>query len=321
MNHLSIDIDRGAQTVFAIVAGILLVASLVGLVLHLSTSDVDKRRTVDNLNARTRAWWMMAGVFAVSLLLGGVGVVLLFALISFAALREVLTLSPTRRGDHRALFWAFFAVVPLQYMLILVNWYGMFVLLIPVYGFLILSIRSAVTGDITRYLERAAKIQWALMICVFCVSHAPALLLLNIPGFEQQSWKLIVFLVFVVQMSDVLQYVWGKLTGKHKIAPHLSPNKTVEGFVGGVLTATLLGGLLWWLTPFNPFAAMGFALIIALMGFFGGLVMSAIKRDAGVKDYGHLIAGHGGMMDRVDSLAFAAPIFFHLVRYFYNVQP
>jgi phosphatidate cytidylyltransferase len=319
MSHLSITFDRSAWTVLAIVGSILVVASLVGIALHLATSDPDKRRTVDNLNARTRAWWMMAGVFALSLLLGGVGVTLLFALISFAALREVLTLSPTRRGDHRTLFWAFFAVVPLQYLLILINWYGMFVLLIPVYGFLVLSIRSAVTGDVTRYLERAAKIQWALMICVFCVSHAPALLLLNIPGFEQQSWKLIVFLVFVVQMSDVLQYVWGKLTGKHKIAPHLSPNKTVEGFIGGVLTATLLGGALWWLTPFNPFAAMGFALVIALMGFFGGLVMSAIKRDAGVKDYGHLIAGHGGMMDRVDSLAFAAPIFFHLTRWFYHV--
>jgi phosphatidate cytidylyltransferase len=288
-------------------------------VLHFATSDADARRTVDNLNARTRAWWMMAVVFAGSMLLGGAGVIALFGFISFVALREVLTLSHTRRGDHRTLFWAFFAVVPLQYFLILINRYGMFVLLIPVYGFLVLSIRSAVTGDVTRYLERAAKIQWALMICVFCVSHAPALLLLKIPGFEGESWKLIVFLVVVVQMSDVLQYVWGKLTGKRKIAPHLSPNKTTEGFVGGVLSATLLGGALWWLTPFNPFAAMGFALVIALMGFFGGLVMSAIKRDAGVKDYGHLIAGHGGMMDRVDSLAFAAPIFFHLTRWFYHV--
>ena len=160
--------------------------------------------------------------------------------------------------------------------------------------------------------------QWALMICVYCVSDAPALLTLEIPGFEGQNGKLLLYFVLVVQASDVLQYIWGKLFGKHKIAPTVSPNKTWEGFLGGVATATLLGTALWSATPFTLWKAAGMSLAITLMGFVGGLVMSAIKRDRGVKDYGTLIQGHGGVMDRIDSLCFSAPVFFHLTRYFFT---
>jgi phosphatidate cytidylyltransferase len=166
-------------------------------------------------------------------------------------------------------------------------------------------------------LERTATIQWALMICVYCVSHAPALLTLEIPGFDRQNGKLLLYFVLVVQASDVLQYTWGKLFGKHKIAPTVSPNKTWEGFLGGVATATLLGTALWWATPFTPWQAAGMSVTITLLGFVGGLVMSAIKRDRGIKDYGTLIQGHGGVMDRIDSLCFSAPVFFHLTRYFF----
>ena len=160
-----------------------------------------------------------------------------------------------------------------------------------------------------------------LMITVYCLSHAPALLMLELPGYEGENAKLLLFLVVVVQLSDVLQYVWGKLLGRHKIAPDVSPNKTVEGFVGGVLSATAIGAGLWWATPFGPWEAAGFAFLICLFGFAGGLVASAIKRDRGVKDFSSLIAGHGGILDRIDSLCFAAPLFFHLVRYFYGRPP
>src|SRR5205085_5068317 len=153
---------------------------------------------------------------------------------------------------------------------------------------------------------------------VFCVSHVPALLTLKIPGYQDRNLLLIAFLVLVVQGSDVLQYVWGKLFGRHKIAPRLSPSKTVEGFAGGVLSATVIGAALWWITPFSPWQAAATALLINLMGFFGGLVMSAIKRDRDVKDWGQLIEGHGGMLDRLDSVAFSAPILFHLTRYFFT---
>jgi phosphatidate cytidylyltransferase len=167
---------------------------------------------------------------------------------------------------------------------------------------------------------RIAETQWALMLCVFCVSHVAALLLLDIPGYEGRNVLLIAFLVLVVQLSDVLQYVWGKLLGRHKIAPGLSPSKTWEGFIGGTLTATLIGAALWWITPFNPLQAAYLSFIIVIMGFFGGLVLSAVKRDRGVKDWGHLIAGHGGFIDRLDSVIFSAPVFFHLVRYGWSLS-
>ena len=177
---------------------------------------------------------------------------------------------------------------------------------------------NAAQGDPERFLARTAKLQWGLMISVYCVSHAPALLTLNIPGYEGENAKLLLYMVLVVQLSDVLQYVWGKTTGKRAVAPTISPNKTVEGFVGGVLSASLVGTALSFATPFSPLQAWMMALLIALAGFAGGLTMSAIKRDAGVKDFGTLIEGHGGVLDRIDSICFAAPLFFHVVRYFFT---
>ena len=228
-----------------------------------------------------------------------------------------ITLTPTRAGDHRALFWIFFIILPLQYYLIAIQWYGLFSIFIPVYAFLFLPTRSAIAGDCENFLERTSKIQWGLMICVYCLSYVPALFCLRIPGYEGQNGKLMFYLVLVAQISDVLQYVWGKTLGRHKIAPTVSPNKTWEGFIGGIVCATLIGAGLWWATPFTPLQSAGMSFAITLMGFFGGLVMSAIKRDRGVKDYGSMIEGHGGVMDRIDSLCFAAPVFFHLTRYFF----
>ena len=309
--------DPQLIALFAGLLGLLAVASVVGLILARTAKREAARATVANLNARIGAWWVMAAVFALTLLVGSIGSVILFAVVSFLALREFITLTPTRRGDHRTLFWTFFIITPLQYALLAVSWYGMFSILIPVYAFLFIPTRIAVAGDTERFLERAAKIQWGLMICVYCVSHAPALLMLHIPGLAGRNAKLLLFLVIVVQMSDVFQYVWGKLVGRHPIAPHVSPNKTWEGFIGGVATAVLLGTALWWATPFTPLQAAGMSFVICLMGFAGGLVMSAIKRDRGVKDFGSLIQGHGGMLDRIDSMCFAAPVFFHLTRYFF----
>jgi phosphatidate cytidylyltransferase len=260
----------------------------------------------------------MVAIFTVALFTGGIGSVILFGLTSFFGFREFINLTPTRPADHRALFWAFFVVVPVQYYLVAVRWYGLFAIFIPVYAFLFIPIRCALAADCEHFLERTAKIQWGLMVCVYFVSHVPALLMLEIPGFKGTNARLLLFFVLVVQLSDVLQYVWGKLVGRHKIAPVLSPSKTWEGFIGGVLSASAVGAALWWATPFRPWQAAALSLVITLMGFLGGLVMSAIKRDRGVKDYGNLIEGHGGVMDRIDSLCFAAPAFFHLVRYYFT---
>ena len=176
---------------------------------------------------------------------------------------------------------------------------------------------ALVGGDTERFLERTATTQWGVIICVYFVSYVPALRMLHIPAYENQNAKLMFFLVLVVQLSDVLQYVWGTLIGKRRIAPSISPNKTWEGFIGGIVCATAVGAAIWWATPFRPAQAALMAFVVTVMGFAGGLIMSAIKRDRGVKDYGTLVAGHGGVLDRIDSLCFAAPIFFHLTRYFY----
>jgi phosphatidate cytidylyltransferase len=304
----------------ALVTGVfalLVSASVAGWILSRRVTTASGRATAENINARIRAWWIMTALFVFAVTSGMVVSILLFTLISFLALREFVTLAPTKPADHRALFWSFFIITPVHYCLIWMQWYGMFSILIPVYVSILLAIRTALAGDTDRFLERAATNQWALMICVYFVSYVPALLMLRIPGYEGQAPKLMFFLVLVVQLSDVLQYIWGKTLGRRPVAPQISPNKTWEGLVGGVASATVLGTAIWWATPFPPAVAAVMALVLTTMGFAGGLIMSAIKRDRGVKDYGALIRGHGGVLDRIDSLCFAAPVFFHLTRYFY----
>jgi phosphatidate cytidylyltransferase len=294
---------------------ILVVASLVGFVLKRRISPGAPHAVIDNLNARIKAWWVMVAIVGAAAATGRVGTILLYAFASFVALREFVAIAPTGPGDRTALLAAFAVVLPVQYALVFLEWYGMYSIFIPVYAFLFLPILATLSADTRDFLARAAVLQWGLMITVFAISHVPALLSLRVPGYEGRNLLLLVFMVLVVQSSDVLQYVWGKLLGRNPIAPSLSPSKTIEGFVGGVLTASLLGAALWWATPFRPWQAFLVALALTLMGFLGGLVMSAIKRDRGVKDWGSLIEGHGGMLDRLDSVCFAAPVFFHLTRY------
>lgn len=306
------------NTLFSIFGGIfsvLALASTTGAILKTRLAPNACPSAVDNLNARINAWWVMIVFIAAAIWLGKGGIIALFIFISFQSLREFISLTHTRRGDHRALLWSFYFFLPLQYYLIALNWYGMFSILIPVYAFLLLPISASLGSDTTRFLERAAKVQWGLMICVYCLSHVSALLTLEITGFQGQNVLLIVFLVLVAQSSDVFQYIWGKLLGKRKISPTISPSKTFEGLIGGILSSTAIGTALWWITPFNPWQAGLIAFAINVMGFFGGFVLSAIKRDRGIKDWGAMIEGHGGMLDRVDSISFSAPIFFHIVRF------
>jgi phosphatidate cytidylyltransferase len=307
-----------------VVAGVfalLTVASIVVLVLHRCLPDRQKNKALlDNLSARTKAWWVMACLFVLSFALGPNATVILFAIGSFLALREFLTLTPGKTGDYVALAVAFLLVLPFQYLLIAIHWYGLFAIMVPVYTFLILPIFPVLRCDTSYFLERIAKTQWGLILTVYCVSHAPALFLLTIPNYSNQNALLLFFLVFITQVSDVLQYVFGKLFGRTAIAPTISPGKTVEGLLGGGLCAVFCGALLWWITPFTLLQAFCFSALIVAFGFVGGLVLSAVKRSLGAKDWGSAIAGHGGALDRLDSLSFSAPIFFHLVRFFFAVS-
>ncbi len=311
------NIPREFLWLFGSLVVLLGVASLIGAVLVRRPADEKKAASRANLVARINAWWVMVGILAVAFLTGPTTTLVLFALASFFALREFITLTPSRPGDRLPLSLAFFLIIPGQYLLIGLDRYGTFAIFIHVYVFLLLPSIAALLSDIEDFLSRSAKQQWALMVTVYCLSHAPALLMLDIGGYEGRSALLLFYLLLVVQMSDVMQYVFGKLFGKTKIAPVVSPSKTVEGFIGGGLAATGIGAAMWWITPFTPLQSAAISAVIVIMGFLGGLTLSAVKRSLGAKDWGVMIEGHGGMLDRMDSICFAAPVFFHIVRFFF----
>ncbi len=308
-----------AQRFVLSVLGVLAMASIAGFIVGKMAKSEGALSTARNLNARINSWWVMALVLLGTLATGPRGDTIVFALISFLALREFLTATPTRHADYHSLFVAFFLVLPYQYWLVYTHWYGMFTIMIPVYAFVVLPILMVLRGDATDFLERAARTQWGLMVCVYFISHIPMIMHLPLKQLPLGNEGLILFLVIVVQGSDILQYVWGKLCGKHPVAPRLSPSKTWEGLIGGVLSSSALGAALHWLTPCHAGEAFVLAFILCLLGFFGGLVMSAIKRSRGIKDWGTLIEGHGGMMDRIDSLCFSAPLYFHLLSWYFGV--
>ncbi len=303
---------------FGGVGVVLVVASLVAYRLSRSKFAERQPETLDNLKQRIKAWWVMVAVFAVCFTLGKGATIVLFAFTSFFALREFISLTPTRPSDNAALVLGFYILLPLQYWLIYTDWYGFFSVLIPVYGFLTLGIMAALKGETIDFLPRIARVQWGLMLAVYCISHAPALLTLPIAGYEGQNFLLLFFLITVVQASDVLQYVFGKMYGHRKVAPNVSPSKTWEGLIGGGLAAALVGTGLWWITPFEWWQAWLMSVLIVALGFFGGLTLSAVKRSLGAKDWGVAIQGHGGVLDRMDSVSFAAPVFFHATRYFFG---
>lgn len=311
------NVDPELVIVFSGVVAVLAIATVISEVLRARKPECP---VMNNLAHRTRAWWGMIAIFAVSVALGRSAVFALYAVLSFLALREFVTLTPTPRGDHRTLAWIFFIILPLHYLFAWLPWYGMFLIFIPVYAFVLIPVRSALSGETDRFLERAAKLQWGVLVCVYFLSHLPMLLILPIPGYEGQNAKLLFFVVMVTQLSDVLQYVFGKWLGRTPVAPTVSPGKTREGLIFGGLAATAVGTSLWWITPFPLWVAAIMSGFLVLAGFCGGLVMSAVKRSLNAKDWGRGIPGHGGVLDRVDSLLFAAPVFFHLTGFFFGTN-
>jgi len=441
--------DKRTNILLGTVLVVLFIAAIVGRLLRRQPESTVSPAVVHTFNNRIGAWWLMYAVLIAGFLVGYEMTVILFGLVSFWALREFITMTPTRRGDHRILFWTFFVLTPLHYWFIGQGWYGLYTVMIPVYASLLIPARIAISGDPKRFLERVAKIQAGLLICVYCLSHAPALLHLKLkpstispaqtrapllpvasasqppqppraddpeeakaaPESERQeqpaakeepvakdepkaedtpkakeeptngkeapteakeesaagtdppvakeqppapakqspvvkavpdtptvgpargappptaaeqfgsSAGLLFYFILIVQLNDVFSYVWGNLFGKNVIAPQINASRTWEGFIGGVLSTMLVGTLLCWATPFKLWEAACIAGIVAMMGFAGSMTMSGIKRDRGVKDYGTLVSGHAGVLDRIDSICFAAPVFFHIVRYFFAEWP
>ncbi|MTI45226.1 phosphatidate cytidylyltransferase [Roseibium hamelinense] len=267
---------------------------------------------------RTKSWWVMIAIFTLCFLVSELLSIIVFALISFLALKEYFSMIPTRRADRRVLFWAYLAI-PVQYFWVADAYYGMFAVFIPVYMFLFLPFASLLSQQTEGFLKAVGTLNWGLMLCVFSISHAAFLLILPPTGTNSAGGAgLLLFLLFLTQFNDVAQYTWGKLFGKRKIIPGVSPNKTWEGFLGGVGTTLVLAVLTApILTPFSWEYAAAAGVLIALAGFVGDVTVSALKRDLGIKDAGSLIPGHGGILDRIDSLTFTAPLFFHFTRYFF----
>lgn len=301
-------LEKSLMVIFAL----LLVATVVNRLLVWRRPDKDWRE----LTLRIRTWWVIIVLFALALLSPHWLALTFFALVSFMALKEFLTLVPSRHSDRMPLLWMFIAI-PINYWLIGIGWYGMFVVFIPVYVFLFLPARMVITGDTQHFLRTVSQLHWSLMTTVFAFSHVAMLLVL--PSENPQTGALLVlFLVGLTEFNDIAQYLWGKSLGHIKIIPKVSPNKTLAGLLGGVvstaLAAMVFGPLL---TPLSGAMALLAGLIIGMTGFCGDVVMSAIKRDIGVKDSGTLLPGHGGILDRLDSLIFTAPVFFHFIHYFY----
>ncbi|MCE7982573.1 MAG: phosphatidate cytidylyltransferase [Caldilinea sp. CFX5] len=271
------------------------------------------------LKQRVRSWWVMVALFGVVILLNRTVTLLFIAALCFLALREFLTIIPTRRADHRLLLWAYLAI-PIQFFWISLDAQGMFLIFIPIYMLLFLTIYMVLEGETKGFLNAASSVFWGLMLIVFGLSHIAYLLT---AGLDHETAAggvgLVLYLVFLTQFNDVSQYIFGKLLGRRPILPKVSPRKTWEGFLGGVLTTTVLAWLLApWLTALLPWQALLIGLLLGVGGFAGDVTISAIKRDLALKDTGALIPGHGGILDRIDSLTYTAPLFFHVVAFFYR---
>lgn len=330
-------LDTQTKVLLGVVLVTLGIASLVGQYLRRQPTESVNPALVQRFRQRLHAWWLMCAILVFGLLLQPTGTIVLFALVSFWALREFITMAPTRRGDHRALFWAMIVITPLQYILIglehgglrwrngqPIDFYGLYSIMIPVYASLLVPARIALSGDHKRFLERSAQITIGLLICVYSLSYAAALVNLHLANSSGAAWTgspagLLFFFILISQLSDILQWAWGHLVGKRVIAPDISSSRTWEGFTGGTLSIGLIGGALYWVTPFSFWEASCMSMVIGVMGMFGGMTMSAIKRDRGVNDYGSLVMGHAGVLDRIDTLCFAAPVFYHLTRFFFSI--
>ena len=313
---------------FVVVFGLLLAVSAYAYVRDLRDHASDATQTTARALQAKRFWgllktsWGMATVFWVGWALGDAVATVLFGLVGFFALREFITLSPTRRGDHRSLVLAFFVVLPLQFWIVGSKMFDLFTVFIPVYVFLALPVVSALANDPERFLERNAKLQWGIMVCVYGMSHVPALLLLDFPGYRDKGAFLVFFLVFVVQTCMVVQHLLGRRFPHKPVAPNVSQSFQWVSWLAGVAAGGLAGALLTFITPFKPGQALGMALLACLAGSLGHLVMKALKRDRGITSWGMQgmsVTGAGGLLDRVDALCFAAPVFFHSVRWYFGL--
>mgnify|MGYP001280762682 FL=1 len=308
----NINISGEIQIVIFIILAILVFSSIVLGIWGLFS----KSKMLTELKTRTKSWWIMCTLFITATIISNVITYVCIGFLSFAALREFYSVIKLRKSDRAGMLWCYLAI-PVQYYLAYRGWYELFIVFIPVFMFVWIPFILVLQGETKMIMSSMAGLPTSLMLCVFGLSHMAYLISLpEIDGFSAGGKGLLLFLIFITQINDVMQFMWGKLIGKHKILPKISPNKTWGGFIGGLISSVFIGYLMSFLTPLNHWQVIVVSFFIAGVGFVGDVVVSAIKRDMGVKDMGQAIPGHGGVLDRIDSLALTTPIFFHLVYFF-----
>ncbi len=267
------------------------------------------------LKQRVNSWWWIIGLLFVFLSVSKNSAIIFFGFLSFLALKEFVSIIPTRHADRSVLFWLYISI-PLQYYWVATQWYGMFIIFIPVYLFLFIPMRMVLIGATDGFIKAAGVLHWVAMLTIFSVSHIAFLIVLEGKNVHAGAVGSVLFLILMTQSNDICQYIWGKMLGKRKIIPKVSPNKTWAGFIGGVVSITLVSGLVGpLLTALDTIQSVGAGLIISIGGFVGDVVISSVKRDLSIKDSGSLLPGHGGILDRMDSLLYTAPLFFHYLYY------
>ncbi|MFN5653070.1 MAG: phosphatidate cytidylyltransferase [Flavobacteriia bacterium] len=314
---LSVNSLNEIQQMILVIIGVLVFASTLFWIMR----KIKPGPQVDELVLRTKSWWIMAGIFITAALVHpGISFVA-FGFLSFAALRELSSISKNARIEDRSvIFWAYLAI-PVQYYIAYMGWFAPFLIFIPVFMFTWIPFLLVLKGHTQDIARSMSVIPTHLMLTVFSISHLAYLLSLpELPGFEVGGRGLLLYVVFLTEMNDVFQFTWGKLLGRRKIIEKISPNKTWEGFIGGLLSTVAAAYFLRFLTPFSAEIALLAGLLIACSGFVGDIIVSAIKRDFGLKDTGNAIKGHGGILDRIDSLAISSPCFFYFVYLLYYVR-
>ena len=317
----ALTVSQQVGLLFVALFGVLVAASLVAFSRSLRERTPEQQATYDRVVHDLRAVWTGAAIFWVAWALGAFVSTLLFGVLSFLALREFVTLTHTRRGDHRSLLLAFFVVLPAQYLLVGLRYFNAFTVFIPVYVFLAIPVISAFGNDPNRFLERTAKIQWGIMVCIYGVSHAPALLLLDLPRYAGRGAFLVFFLVVVVAAAHFAQEAASRRLRRRPVARAISRTFSWRAWGTGLAAGAVVGGLLFWTTPFGPLAAIAMGFVAGGAGTLGEFVMHALKRDAGVRSWSGRpsVTGAVGLLDRTAPLCFAAPVFFHSVRWYFGV--
>ena len=317
----ALSIGEQIGLLFVVLFGVLAIATMIAFGRTLRDRSDEQLEAHEQFKRDLRAVWIGAVLFWVAWIAGAFVSTLLFGVVSFLALREFVTLTHTRRGDHRSLLLAFFVVLPLQYVIVATRQFDLFTVFIPVYVFLAIPVVSALGNDPQRFLERTAKIQWGIMVCVYGMSHAPALLLLDLPDYQDRGAFMVLYLVAVVAIAQIVQEIASRRLRRRPVARAISRSFSWRAWLIGALAAGLAGGLLYWAMPFKPWEAILLGLAASGSGTLGEFVMKALKRDAGVRSWGGKasVTGAVGLLDRVAPLCFAAPVFFHSVRWYFGI--